>query len=71
MPRISIIMGIYNCSNTLDISLKSIFNQTYTDWEIIMCDDGSSDDTFEIAKKYQIDYPEKVVLLKNERNIGK
>ena len=70
MPRISIIMGIYNCSNTLDISLKSIFNQTYTDWEIIMCDDGSSDDTFEIAKKYQIDYPEKVVLLKNERNMG-
>ncbi len=35
-----------------------------------MCDDGSSDDTFEIAKKYQIDYPEKVVLLKNERNMG-
>ena len=43
MPKISIIMGIYNCGITLDEALKSILGQTYTDWEIIMCDDGSSE----------------------------
>lgn len=48
---ISIIMGIYNCSDTLVEALDSIVNQTYTDWELIMCDDGSADNTYEIALK--------------------
>lgn len=70
MPKISIIMGIYNCGKTLDEALKSILDQTYTDWEIVMCDDGSSDNTLEIAEKYQANYPEKVIVLKNEQNMG-
>ena len=70
MPKISIIMGIYNCGKTLDEALKSILDQTYTDWEIVMCDDGSSDNTLEIAEKYQANYPEKVTVLKNEQNMG-
>lgn len=47
---ISIIMGIYNCADTLTEALDSIANQTYKDWELIMCDDGSSDKTYELAK---------------------
>lgn len=47
---ISIIMGIYNCADTLGDAIESIFAQTYTDWELIMCDDGSKDSTYEIAK---------------------
>ena len=70
MPKISIIMGIYNCGKTLDEALKSILDQTYTNWEIVMCDDGSSDNTLEIAEKYQANYPEKVTVLKNEQNMG-
>ena len=49
---ISIIMGIYNCADTLTEALDSIANQTYTDWELIMCDDGSSDKTYKVAEKY-------------------
>ena len=48
---ISIIMGIYNCSSTLVEALDSIIDQTYTNWELIMCDDGSIDDTYMIAQK--------------------
>ena len=67
---ISIIMGIYNCADTLDEAIQSILSQTYDNWEMIMCDDGSTDDTYSIAKKYVDLYPEKFILLKNEKNLG-
>lgn len=63
-------MGIYNCQNTLREALNSIVNQTYPNWEIVMCDDGSSDETFQVASEYRDKYPQKIFLLKNERNCG-
>lgn len=63
-------MGIYNCADTLEDAISSILNQTETSWELIMCDDGSQDDTYKIAEKYRKKYPEKIVLLKNEENKG-
>ncbi|MBO5019847.1 MAG: glycosyltransferase, partial [Clostridia bacterium] len=41
MVKVSVIMGIYNCSDTLDQAISSILSQSYTDFEIIMCDDCS------------------------------
>ena len=43
---------------------------TYPDWELIMCDDGSTDHTYAIAEKYKNAYPEKIQLLKNPSNKG-
>lgn len=68
--KISIIMGIYNCDNTLSEAINSIINQTYTNWELIMCDDGSKDATYKVAEEYQNKYPEKIKLIKNEKNMG-
>ena len=68
-PKVSIIMGIYNCEDTLEASIKSIINQTYKNWELIMCDDCSSDNTFNIAKKYAKEYPSKIKVIKNEKNL--
>lgn len=68
--KISVIMGIYNCANTLGEALDCIINQTYTNWEVIMCDDYSSDDTVQIAEKYVQKYPGKFLLLKNKENHG-
>lgn len=70
LPKISILMGIYNCAETLSESIDSILNQTYTDWELILCDDGSSDQTCKIAEDYQRKYPKQIILLKNEKNMG-
>ena len=67
---IDIIMGIYNCEKYLDDSIQSIINQTFKNWRLIMCDDGSTDKTKEIAKKYCNDYPDKIILLENEKNMG-
>ncbi len=70
MGKISIIMGIYNCAETLPAAIDSIINQTVDTWELIMCDDGSSDETYAVAQAYKVRYPEKIVLLKNDRNRG-
>ena len=53
MPKISVIMGLYNCAETLNEALDSIVGQTESDWELILCDDGSKDDTYTLAKEYQ------------------
>lgn len=68
--KISIIMGIYNCANTLDEAIESIMSQTYSNWQMIMCDDGSVDDTYSVANKYVEQYPDKFVLIKNDKNRG-
>ena len=68
--KISVIMGIYNCAHTLSEALDCIINQSYTNWELLMCDDGSVDDTVKVAETYVRKYPDKIILLKNRRNRG-
>lgn len=68
--KISVIMGIYNCEKTLAEALECIITQTYENWEIIMCDDGSSDGTVKVAKEYIEKYPDRIFLLRNKKNIG-
>lgn len=68
MCRVSIIMGIYNCAQTLPEALDSILNQTYKDYEVIMCDDGSTDGTYDIAQKY-VESHSNFLLIKNDKNL--
>lgn len=70
MPKVSVIMGIYNCGSTLQEALDSLYKQTFQDFEIIMCDDGSTDNTYEVAKHNKSIYQDKIILIKNERNMG-
>lgn len=69
MVAISVIMGIYNCSSTLQATLDSLYGQTFQDFEIIMCDDGSTDTTLLIAEENRKRHPN-ILLLKNDRNRG-
>ena len=52
-PKVSVIMGIYNCADTLAEAIECIIVQTHTNWELIMCDDGSGDETYEVAQRYR------------------
>lgn len=70
MPRISVISGIYNCADTLEEAIESILKQTFSDWEWILCDDGSTDETLSIALNYQKAYPDRFIVLRNEQNEG-
>ena len=67
-PMISVIMGIYNCAETLETAVECIINQTYTNWELIMCDDCSNDDTLRVAMKLA-EKDKRIIILKNEENI--
>ena len=62
-------MGIYNCANTLEQAVASIQNQTYTNWELILCEDGSSDNTYEVAQMLAAT-DSRIVLLRNGKNLG-
>lgn len=53
MKKISIIVPIYNAEEHLDKCVESILEQTETSLEIILVDDGSKDNSFEICKKYE------------------
>lgn len=66
--KISVIMAIFNCQDTLSEAIDSIINQTYKNWEFIICDDCSSDNSYEIAKGYERKYPEKFKVIKNDKN---
>lgn len=69
MVRISVLMGIYNCASTLPEALDSLYSQTFQDFKIILCDDGSTDDTYQIAKQYANKYGN-IILLSNDKNMG-
>ncbi len=66
--KISVIMACYNCEKTLSKAIESILTQTYSDWVMICCDDGSSDNSLAILKSYEEQYPDRFVIITNEVN---
>ncbi len=70
-PKVSVIAGAYNVADIeiLDKSIRSVLEQSFTDFEFILCDDGSDDGTYEILKKYA-DGDDRIKLIRNEENLG-
>jgi len=69
MPAISVLMSVYNGGKYLKESVESILNQTFSDFEFLITDDCSSDDTIKILKEYS-DKDSRIRLLLNSENIG-
>ena len=66
MPKISVIVPVYNVENYIEKCLKSLVNQTMHDIEIIIVNDGSKDNSKNIVKSFEEKYPEKIVYLEKE-----
>ena len=66
---VSVLLSTYNSEETIEESLFSILNQTYKNLEILIVDDGSTDNTEEICKKFQLN-DERILLFSNKKNIG-
>ena len=66
-PKISILMAVFNCSTTLKDSIDSVLMQTFKDFEFIIINDGSTDDTLRIIEGYEDD---RIRLINNEKNLG-
>jgi len=71
MPKLSVISGAYNIGKcySLKKSLESVLQQTFSDFEFIICDDGSTDNTAEILAEYA-SRDERIKLISNEKNLG-
>lgn len=69
MPKISVIMGVYNGAGKLGTAVESIVNQTFTDFEFILCDDGSSDNSVEILEGYAAK-DKRIKVLQNPSNLS-
>ena len=71
MPKVSVIIPAYNQAKYLEYTLNSVRNQTFEDWECIIVNDGSTDNTGEIAKKYvKMDSRFKYIYQKNKGLAG-
>ena len=68
-PLVSIAMGVYNAERTLRKCIDSIREQTYSNWELIVCNDCSLDRTQQILKKYQ-DEDQRIRVINNDKNRG-
>lgn len=62
-------MGVYNCESTVVEAIRSIQSQTNNNWELIVCDDGSTDETLKKVEKAASLDP-RIIVLKNDNNKG-
>jgi glycosyltransferase involved in cell wall biosynthesis len=70
-PRVSVIMAVYNEEAFLAEAIESVLAQDFTDFEVIVSDDGSTDRTVEIACEFATREPERIRVITGEKNQGK
>lgn len=67
-PKISVLIPTYNYGRFLDETIQSVLSQTYTDFELVVVDNCSTDNTIEVVQPYLVD--KRVRFYRNETNIG-
>ena len=68
-PKISVIIPIYNCQNSIELSLSSIQNQNMKDFEIILVNDYSNDNSSKIINKLK-NIDNRIKIINNQKNMG-
>lgn len=66
-PTISVVMPVYNAEKYLEEAVRSVLNQTFTDFEFIIVDDASTDDSLKLLKTFKDD---RIKVLQNKNNKG-
>jgi len=71
VPLVSIYIPAYNCSEFIERCVNSALNQTITDLEVCICDDGSTDNTLDVLKMLYADHPRVRFMTQTNGGIGK
>ena len=71
MPTVSICIPSYNHAPYLPAAIESALGQTYRDLEVVIVDDGSTDDSLEIARAYERREPERVRVLTHPGHVNR
>ena len=69
MNKVTVIVPVYNSEEYIGRCLQSILNQTYNNFEILVVNDGSKDNSLKIIKEYENKYPDKIISI-NQENKG-
>ena len=69
MPKVSVLIPCYNTAETLDETLESVISQTYTDFELVLVDDGSQDGTADSIKRWAEEHPQIKALMTEHSGI--
>jgi glycosyltransferase involved in cell wall biosynthesis len=67
MPKISVVMPVFNGDDFLELAIKSVLAQTYNNFEFIIINDGSTDNSLEIIRKFS---DNRIKLITNDQNLG-
>lgn len=68
IPKVSVVMATYNCAGTVVDAIDSIVAQTYVSWELVICDDSSTDGTYELLLAMAERHADRIVLVRNDVN---
>jgi glycosyltransferase EpsE len=61
-------MGAYNCEDTVEAAVQSIVQQSFREWELIICDDASTDRTPAVLKRLAHAHPDRIKVIRNPQN---
>lgn len=70
MPQVSVIMPAHNAAKTIGESIESVLSQTFTDWELLVINDSSTDETEQIVSEYS-QKDSRIKLLHTDKSVGK
>ena len=68
-PLISIVMACYNCESYIGEAIKSVVNQSYVNWELIIVDDGSHDESLRVARRWA-EKNDRIIVYSLAKNVG-
>ncbi|MSR89726.1 glycosyltransferase family 2 protein, partial [Patescibacteria group bacterium] len=66
---VSIVVPVYNAASFIDETIKTVLDQTYTNWELLLVDDKSTDKSVKLIKPY-LTKDKRIKLLSNKKNSG-
>ena len=66
-PRVSVLLPVFQTEQYIGEAIESVLNQTFTDWELVISDNASTDRTVDVVKRYE---DSRIRLVRQPRNLG-